>query len=273
MSFIQIIVLALVQGITEFLPISSTGHLVLGSWLFDWPDQGLVFDTAVHVGTLAAVIAYFRREWIQLLFGIAGNRLVEVSDSGGVIRARLLALLILVATVPLAIGGLFMRDGIETNFRTPEAVGWSLIVTAAALLVAELVASRERDLSAMKLSDAVIIGFAQILSVLPGISRSGMTMSTAIGIGMTRDAAARFSMMLATPAIAGAGLLLAVNALNTDTHVNWAAALLGAVISAFTAYLVIAGLIRFLKTRSFRPFIVYCAAVGIVVVVARAVGL
>jgi len=272
MSFIQIIVLALVQGITEFLPISSSGHLILGSWLFNWPDQGLVFDIAVHVGTLAAVIAYFRREWIQLLFGITENRLVQVSDSGGEIRARSLALLILLGTVPLAVGGLLMKDGIENNFRTPEAVGWSLLVTAVALLVGELVGRRNRELSALKLSDSVIIGFAQMFSVLPGISRSGVTISAAIGLGMNRAAAARFSMMLATPAIAGAGLLLAVSAVDAETTVNLSAVFLGVCVSAFTGYLVIAGLIRFLKTRSFRPFIVYCAVVGILVLVATSLG-
>ena len=268
MSFIQIIALAVVQGITEFLPISSSGHLILGSWLFNWPDQGLVFDTAVHVGTLAAVITYFRREWIQLFFGIGRNQLVEVDDSGGVIRARSLALLILMGTVPLAIGGVLMKDSIETNFRTPEAVGWSLLVTAVVLLVGELVGRRNRDLSTLRLPDSVIIGFAQMLSVLPGISRSGMTISIAIGLGMTRAAAARFSMLLATPAIAGAGLLLAANSVNAAAPVNWYAALLGACISAFTGYLVIAGLIRFLKTRSFRPFIVYCVILGILVLAA-----
>ena len=268
MSFIQIIALALVQGITEFLPISSSGHLILGSWLFDWPDQGLFFDTAVHVGTLAAVITYFRREWVQLLFGIRRNQLIEVDDSRGVIRARLLALLILLGTIPLVIGGLLMKDPVETNFRTPEAVGWSLLLTAVVLLVSDLVGRRNRDLSALRLSDSLIIGFAQVLSVFPGISRSGMTISMAAGLGLTRADAARFSMMLATPAIAGAGCLLAVSAINTEEPVNWYAILLGACISASTGYLAIAGLIRFLKTRSFRPFIVYCVIVGTLVLVA-----
>ncbi len=161
-----------------------------------------------------------------------------------------------------------MKDSIETNFRTPEAVGWSLLLTAVVLLVGELVGRRNRDLSTLSLPDSVIIGFAQMLSVLPGISRSGMTISIAIGLGMTRAAAARFSMLLATPAIAGAGLLLAANAVNAVAPVNWYAALLGACISAFTGYLVIAGLIRFLKTRSLRPFIVYCVIVGVLVLAA-----
>ncbi|MBP39301.1 MAG: undecaprenyl-diphosphate phosphatase [Dehalococcoidia bacterium] len=271
MSFIQVITLALVQGITEFLPISSSGHLILGSWLFDWPDQGIVFDIAVHVGTLAAVLVYFRREWIQLLTGLAADQLVEVDELGGTLRARTLALLIVVGTVPIAIGGLLMKDSVEANFRTPDAVGWLLIGTAAALLVGEYVGSRVRTLPNLKLPDVGLIGLAQILAVFPGISRSGVTMVIGLAVGMTRDSAARFSMLLATPAIAGAGLLIAIDALD-GTDEDWGAAALGAVISAITAYLVIAGLMRLLRNGSFRPFAVYCAVAGVGVVVARALG-
>ena len=142
MSFIQVIVLAIIQGVTEFLPISSSGHLILGSWLFNWPDQGIVFDAAVHVGTLFAVVVYFRRQWLQLAVGLSSDRLVEIDDSGGTIRARTLAILIAVGTVPLAIGGLLLKDDIEARFRTPESVGWLLIATAIALLIGELVGSK-----------------------------------------------------------------------------------------------------------------------------------
>jgi undecaprenyl-diphosphatase len=272
MSLIQVIVLAVVQGITEFLPISSSGHLILGSWLFDWPDQGIVFDTAVHVGTLAAVLVYFRREWTQLVTGLASNELMEIDESGGAIRARRLALLIVVGTVPLVIGGLLMKDSIEVNFRSPEAVGWLLIGTAAALLVGEYVGSMVRNLPTIKTADAGIIGVVQILAVLPGISRSGVTMVAGLAVGMTRDAAARFSLLLATPAIAGAGLLVAVDAINDNDGTDWAAATLGAVISAITAYFVIAGLMKLLRNGSFRPFIAYCVVAGVAVVIARAAG-
>ena len=272
MSFIQVIVLAVVQGVTEFLPISSSGHLILASWLFDWPDQGIVFDTAVHVGTLAAVLVYFRHEWIQLLTGFASNQVVEIDESGGAIRARRLALLIGVATVPLVIGGLLMKDSIEVNFHSPEAVGWLLIGTAATLLIGEYAGSRARNLPTIKMADAVIIGIVQILAVLPGISRSGITMVAGLAVGMTRDAAARFSLLLATPAIAGAGLLVALDAINDNDGVDWVDAALGAVISAITAYFVIDGLMKLLRNGSFRPFIAYCAVVGIAVVAARAAG-
>jgi undecaprenyl-diphosphatase len=272
MSLIQVIVLAVVQGVTEFLPISSSGHLILGSWLFDWPDQGIVFDTAVHVGTLAAVLVYFRREWIQLVTGVASNQLVEIDDAGGAVRARRLAMLIVVGTVPLVIGGLLMKDSIEVNFRSPEAVGWLLIGTSVALLAGEYVGSRVRNLPSLKTTDAGIIGIVQILAVLPGISRSGVTMVAGLALGMTRDSAARFSLLLATPAIGGAGLLVAVDAINDNDGADWGAAALGAVISAITAYFVIAGLMKLLRNGSFRPFIAYCAVAGIAVVIARAAG-
>ncbi|HIF71589.1 MAG TPA: undecaprenyl-diphosphate phosphatase [Dehalococcoidia bacterium] len=275
MSFIQVIVLAITQGVTEFLPISSSGHLILGSWLFSWPDQGIVFDTAVHVGTLAAVLVYFRREWIQLLTGLASNQLVEVDDADGAdgaVRARTLALLIVVGTIPLAVGGLLLEDSVEVNFRSPESVGWLLIGTAVALLIGEVLGKRVRSLSSVKLADAAIIGVFQVLAVFPGISRSGVTMVAGLALGMTREAAARFSMLLATPAIAGAGLLVAIDALSGNNDADWGAAAIGAVISGVTAYFVIAGLMKLLRNGSFKPFIAYCAVAGIAVVIARAAG-
>ncbi|MEE2842458.1 MAG: undecaprenyl-diphosphate phosphatase [Chloroflexota bacterium] len=272
MSFIQVIVLAVVQGVTEFLPISSSGHLILASWLFDWPDQGIVFDAAVHVGTLVAVVIYFRRQWMQLISGLASDQPVEVDDSGATLKARTLAILIIVGTIPLVIGGLLAKDSVEAIFRTPETVGWLLIVTAIALVAGELFGKRARRLDDIGKYEAWIIGAAQILAVLPGVSRSGLTMVAGLGFGMTRAAAARFSMLLATPAIAGAGLLIAIDALTGTEDVDWGSAALGAVLSAITAYFVIAGLMKLLKSGSFRPFIVYCAVVGVAVVIARATG-
>ena len=272
MSFIQVIVLAVVQGVTEFLPISSSGHLILASWLFDWPDQGIVFDAAVHVGTLVAVVIYFRRQWMQLISGLASDQPVEVDDSGATLKARTLAILIIVGTIPLVIGGLLAKDSVEATFRTPETVGWLLIVTAIALAAGELFGKSARRLDDIGKYEAWIIGAAQILAVFPGVSRSGLTMVAGLGFGMTRAAAARFSMLLATPAIAGAGLLIAIDALTGTEDVDWGSAALGAVLSAITAYFVIAGLMKLLKSGSFRPFIVYCAVVGVAVVIARATG-
>ncbi len=276
MSFIQIVVLAIVQGITEFLPISSSGHLILGSWLFDWPDQGLMFDTAVHVGSLVAVLVYFRREWIQLATGITANQLVEVDDSGSTVRARTLAALIVAGTVPLIVIGPFVKDALESDFRDPTAVGWLLIVTAVVLCVGELftrfVEKRPRDLEVMAIPQAFIIGLIQVLAVFPGVSRSGVTMVAGMAVGLTRESAARFSMLIAAPAITGAGLLVAMDALEGGEDIELGIIALGASVSAITAYFVIAGLMKLLRAGSFRPFIVYCAVAGAGVIIARALG-
>jgi undecaprenyl-diphosphatase len=207
-----------------------------------------------------------------LITGLASNQFVEIDVAGGAIRARRLAILIVVGTVPLVIGGLLMKDSIEVNFRSPEAVGWLLIGTAVALLVGEYAGSRVRSMPSLKTADAGIIGVVQILAVLPGVSRSGVTMVAGLAVGMTRDAAARFSLLLGTPAIAGAGLLVAVDAINDNDGTDWGAAAVGAVISAITAYFVITGLMKLLRNGSLRPFIAYCAIAGIAVVIARAAG-
>ena len=276
MSFIQIIVLAVVQGVTEFLPISSSGHLILGSWLFNWPDQGLFFDAAVHVGTLFAVLVYFRREWIQMVTGFGGNKPVEIDNAGGTVRARMLAILIVAGTVPLVVIAPFIKDSLESDFRNPTAVGWLLVATAFALIVGELfgkyIHKKTIGIDSLKVQQGFTIGLIQVLAAFPGISRSGVTMVTGMAVGMTRESAARFSMLLATPAIAGAGVLVAKDALDSADNIDLGAAALGAGISAITAYFVIAGFIKLLKTGSLRPFIAYCLIAGIGVVIARATG-
>ena len=276
MSFIQIIVLAIVQGVTEFLPISSSGHLILGSWLFGWPDQGLFFDAAVHAGTLIAVLVYFRREWIQMATGLAGDKQVVIDNVGGGIPARLLAILIVAGTVPLVIIAPLIKDSLENDFRDPTAVGWLLVATAFALIVGELfgkyIHKKTVGIQSLKVWQGFTIGLIQILAAFPGISRSGVTMVAGMAAGLTRESAARFSMLLATPAITGAGVLVAKDALDSTEDINLGAAVLGAGISAITAYFVIAGFIKLLKKGSLRPFIAYCLVTGIGVIIARAVG-
>ena len=276
MSFIQIIVLAIVQGVTEFLPISSSGHLILGSWLFGWPDQGLFFDAAVHAGTLIAVLVYFRREWIQMATGLVGDKQVVIDNVGGGIPARLLAILIVAGTVPLVIIAPLIKDSLENDFRDPTAVGWLLVATAFALIVGELfgkyIHKKTIGIQSLKVREGFTIGLIQILAAFPGISRSGVTMVAGMAAGLTRESAARFSMLLATPAITGAGVLVAKDALDSAEDINLGAAVLGAGISAITAYFVITGFIKLLKKGSLRPFIAYCLVTGIGVIIARAVG-
>ena len=276
MSFIQIIVLAIVQGITEFLPMSSSGHLILGSWLFNWPDQGLFFDAAVHVGTMVAVLVYFRREWVQMVTGLGGDKPVEVDDSGGTVRARMLAILIVTGTIPLVVIAPFIKDLLENDFRDPTAVGWLLVATAFALIVGELfvkyVYKKTIGIDSLKVHQGLAIGLIQVLAAFPGISRSGVTMVAGMSVGLKRESAARFSMLLGTPAIAGAGVLVAKDAFDSANNIDFGAAVLGSGISAITAYFVIAGFIKLLKNGSLRPLIAYCLIAGIGVVIARAAG-
>ena len=276
MSFIQIIVLAIVQGITEFLPMSSSGHLILGSWLFNWPDQGLFFDAAVHVGTMVGVLVYFRREWVQMVTGLGGDKPVEVDDSGGTVRARMLAILIVTGTIPLVVIAPFIKDLLENDFRDPTAVGWLLVATAFALIVGELfvkyVYKKTIGIDSLKVHQGLAIGLIQVLAAFPGISRSGVTMVAGMSVGLKRESAARFSMLLGTPAIAGAGVLVAKDAFDSANNIDLGAAVLGSGISAITAYFVIAGFIKLLKNGSLRPLIAYCLIAGIGVVIARAAG-
>jgi undecaprenyl-diphosphatase len=276
MSFIQIIVLAIVQGITEFLPMSSSGHLLLGSWLFNWPDQGLFFDAAVHVGTMVAVLVYFRREWVQMVTGLGGDKLVEVDDSGGTVRARMLAILIVTGTIPLVVIAPFIKNLLENDFRDPTAVGWLLVATAFVLIVGEIfvkyVYKKTIGIDSLKVHQGLAIGLIQVLAAFPGISRSGVTMVAGMSVGLKRESAARFSMLLGTPAIAGAGVLVAKDAFDSANNIDLGAAVLGSGISAITAYFVIAGFIKLLKNGSLRPLIAYCLIAGIGVVIARAAG-
>ncbi len=277
MSVEQAIVLAIVQGITEFLPVSSSGHLVLSSWLFNWPDQGLVFDAAVHLGTLLAVFIYFRRTWITLLRGCFDGGAVFLMEDGETapsIPARRLLIMVIIASIPIAVVGLLLRDQLESSLRKPEAVAISLLATALLLSLAEVVGARSKRLAVATTRDTAIAGIFQAAAVLPGISRAGSTMAGGMLGNLTRDAAARLSFLLAVPAIGGSGLFLLIDVISEEGlgDRQWGLILLGAFISFATGYLAIAWLMRVLRTRSFRPFIVYVALLGVAVLIARAFG-
>lgn len=277
MSLAQAIVLAVVQGLTEFLPVSSSGHLVLASWLFDWPDQGLVYDAAVHLATLAAVLIYFRRTWITLVRGfVTGGRVVLIEDGGeeNGMPARKLVWMLVLASIHVAVLGLVLKDALETTFRKPEEVGISLLVTAGLLVVAELVGKRSKRLASITIKETMFAGLFQAIAVIPGVSRAGSTMAGGMVGGLTRDAAARLSFLLAVPAIGGSGLFLMLEVISSEglSERPWGMIILGAVVAFVTGYLAIAWFMRVLRTVSFRPFIAYVAIVGVAVLVARAFG-
>src|SRR5687767_14248192 len=199
MTLFQAIVLGAVQGVTEFLPISSTAHLVLTPWFFGWPDPGLSFDIALHIGTLVSLLLFFRSEWLQVAKG--GFALLRAQRRAP--NAQL-ALYLIIATIPALIAGALLADFADSTLRHPLVIATTLIVLALVLVVAERTGRRKTELKDMSTADALTVGCAQALALIPGVSRSGVTMTAGLFRGMTREAAARFSFFLSTPIIGAA---------------------------------------------------------------------
>src|ERR1022692_1044160 len=198
MPLLQVIVLAVVQGLTEFLPISSTAHLYLTSRLFGWQLEGLDFDIALHIGTLLAVLLYFARDWAQIIaqaFGIRMEGDEELKHN------HMLLWLLAIGSIPLGVAGLLFKKQAETAWRNPFVIGGMLIAVGVLMYLAENAGRQRRDLSSINLPDALTIGAAQALAVVPGTSRSGVTISAGLFRNMTRESAARFSFLLSTPAL------------------------------------------------------------------------
>lgn len=275
MNIIQAIILGIVQGATEFIPVSSSAHLVLVPWALGWPNPGLLFDTLLHWGTLAAVITYFWRDWLAVIRGFCGSLTAHgpwSAAAGGRLadpNSRL-AWAIILGSIPAVIVGFFFNDFIESLFASATAVGVFLLVTALILTVSERLGRRTRPLSALNLPDGLAVGLAQAVAILPGISRSGATIAAGLGRGLTREAAARYSFLLATPVILGAGVLqLFELTQGTETMTtSLAAVLAGTLAAAVVGYLCIRFLLNYLRRGKLYPFAIYCAVVGLIVIVA-----
>lgn len=269
MPLYQALVLAIVQSLTEFLPISSTAHLALTPWLLGWRDPGLSFDIALHLGTLAALVVFFFRDWAAML--AAAFRAGPRQDTGIGRNPRLLWLLAL-ATLPAVAAGLLFHEQAETVWRSPYVMASMLILVAGVMYVADRLGSRRRDVGDVSLTDALCIGCAQAIAIIPGTSRSGITISAALLRGLDRPAAARFSFLLSTPALAGASVKAAwglhqQGGIPSDMQ---PAFLAGVLVSALTAWVVIAFFLRFLRTHTLRFFVYYRVIFGIIVI-ARAI--
>lgn len=268
-ELIEAIVLGIVQGITEFLPISSDGHLVLVPNLLGWGSPSLLLITMLHWGTLAAILVVFWRDFWQILLAVL-NALRTGSWRDPYAR---LAGLIIVGTIPVAIAGLLIKEWIEQLLDSTAATGAFLVVTAALLAASEWIGSRghsQRPLTAITWLDAFLIGAAQIIALLPGVSRSGSTIATGLMRGIQRADAARFSFLLGTPAIFGAGLLETMSALSEgggELATNGVTTAVGIVVSAATGLLAIRFLLNYLRRGSLYPFAIYCAVVGLLVLV------
>ena len=252
MSSVQVIVLAIVQGLTEFLPISSSGHLVLVPSAFGWSDQGMAFDVAVHFGSLAAVLTYFRGD-IRMLLG--GARQV-IAGKLGSFEARL-ALGLGLGTVPAALAGLLLAAWIGDHLRSPSVIVVTLSGYAVLMLLADRLGSKSRMLSDVRLRDALWIGVAQALALVPGTSRSGVTITAAMALGFERTDAARFSFLLAVPVILLASAYELTVLLRADAAIPWGQLLAGAVISGVVAYLSIRFFMRFVNRVGLLPFAIY----------------
>ncbi len=258
MSLMQIIVLALVQGVTEFLPISSSAHLILVPIVSNWQDQGQVFDVAMHLGTLSAVVWYFRqelnsmtRDWFS---SITQRRLVGESK---------LAWAVIWGTVPVGLAGLLFHDFIDTQLRSPIVIAWATIGFGLLLWLSDVKGQRQRDEHSINWKDVLIIGLAQALALIPGTSRSGITMTAALLLGMTRQAAARFSFLLSIPAILMAGGYKTLKLVEQSVPVDWFALVLGTILSGITAYLCIHYFLKLLDRMGMLPFVIYRLILGV----------
>ena len=277
MEWWQAIILGIVQGLTEFLPISSSGHLIIFPWLFDWETPGLEFDASLHLGTLLAVVVYFFRDIVLMVRAIP----VALRNPVGILagtaprapqfqEARL-GLMIVVASVPGAIAGVLLEPTVEEIFHTEDnstlgisVIATMLIVVGIVLWVAERLGQRTKEIPGMRWTDALVIGIAQALAIIPGTSRSGATITAGLFRGLERDDAARFSFLAGMPLILGAGSKSLFDVIQEGTEASelWLY-LIGGVSAAIVGFLTIWGLLRFLQRQSTLVFTVYRIAFGL----------
>ncbi len=257
MTLLHILLLAVLQGLTEFLPISSSAHLILVPNLTHTADQSLAFDISVHVGTLAAVVGYFRHEVGRLL----ADWVRSCRQRAPVGESRL-AWILLLASVPVGLAGLLLHDLVETVLRSPQVIAATTIGFGLLLWWADVAGPRRRDEHAVGWRDGLLIGLAQALALVPGTSRSGITITAGLFLGLTRQAAARFSFLLSIPAILMAGGYQTLKLLQAGDGVDWPALALGALFSAVTAYLCIALFLKWLDRIGMLPFVIYRLLLG-----------
>lgn len=262
MDIWQIFILAVVQGLTEFLPISSAAHLILVPVLLGWQDQGLAFDVAVHAGTLIAVVTYFRNELITMTrdWFRSVTRGEHSADSR-------LAWGVILGTIPAGLAGLLFKEIIENELRSALVIAVTTILFALLLWWADYSGRRNRDEHSLSIRDILIIGCAQVLALIPGTSRSGITIIAGLMLGLTRQAAARFSFLLSIPIIALAGGWQAIEVVRGGSDLPWMDMLLGALVSGFFAYWTIHFFIQLLGRIGLTPFVIYRLILGIILLI------
>ena len=259
MLIIQIIVLALIQGITEFLPISSSGHLLLVPVVTGWPDQGVLTDVMVHMGSFLAVIVYFWKDCVNLLLGLLDMARGRKNAWGR------LALLLILGTIPAMVLGVVLDKAgfMDLVRQMPIVVAWNAIIFGTLLYVCDRFGLSTRRMADMSWAPALIIGMAQAVALIPGVSRSGISMSAARALGFERPDSARFAFLLGIPAIAGAGVLKLGEAIHTGATISFPM-ILTAILTFFVALLTIAVLMKLIRHMSFLPFAIYRVALGVI---------
>jgi undecaprenyl-diphosphatase len=265
MSILQLVILAIVQGLTEFLPVSSSAHLALAPWLFGWEDPGLAFDIALHLGTLAAVILYFFKDWVQV---IAQGLGISYTNDAELAKNRSLLWMLAVASLPIGLFGFIFNKEAETTWRSPYIIGTMLILVGLLMAYAERVSRGRRDIGEIGFVDSIVIGFSQALAIIPGTSRSGITITTGLFRDLNRESAARFSFLLSTPAIAAAGAkalydLMKQGGLTPEVRIQF---LIGIAVSAIVGCFVIAFFLRYLRSHTLKFFVYYRIIFGIIVI-------
>jgi undecaprenyl-diphosphatase len=261
MTPLQAIALGVIQGLSEFLPISSSAHLTLIPWLLGWEDPGLAFDVALHFGTLLAVVWYFRMEWLALIraaWGIITTGRIETPEKRRVIY-------LIIATIPGAIGGLMLQSRAESAFRSPQLIAIALIVMGLLLWLADKLVDQRRVLGEMRWVDSLLIGLSQVIALIPGVSRSGSTITTGRGLCFDREAAAEVSFLMSMPIIAAAVVLEGPKALHQGGLTN--ELMSGVVASAISGWLAISILMRYVTRHSYGIFAWYRILLGIGVLV------
>jgi undecaprenyl-diphosphatase len=261
MDFLQTVALSLVQGITEFLPISSSAHLILVPVVTGWKDQGLAFDVAVHAGTLLAVLLYFRSQLFDMARAVAQSPLSLAN------REARLAWSVVLATAPVALAGFIFKDLIETAFRLPTIIAATTIIFALVLWWGDRFGSKSRDEYSLSWRDVLVIGVAQVLALVPGTSRAGITITAALLLGLNRAAAARFSFLLAIPTLFAAGVFVTGDLIGSAGPVDWATLGSGFVFSAVSAYLCMHVFIRLIDRTGMLPYVVYRLILGAVLLI------
>jgi len=256
MTPLQAIALGIIQGLSEFLPISSSAHLALAPWLFGWEDPGLAFDVALHLGTLIAVLWYFRTEWAALIraaFGIITTGRIETPEKRRVVY-------LIIATIPGAIGGYLLQSQAASTFRSPELIGYALIAMGIILWLVDKLSAQARVLGEMRWVDALLIGLSQVIALIPGVSRSGATMTTSRGLRFDRESAAEFSFLMSMPIIAAAIVVEGPKALAEGGLTN--EIMSGVVASAISGWLAISILMRYVSRHSYGIFAFYRVVLG-----------